>query len=97
MSSRRNASAIHWVSPSSQPCSLRPMSGGAGLLEIELEGDLVAVHSRNCLLRQGDDEDGYRELAEFEFTVSLQRCQIDWSISDRKEDGEIERSAYFQQ
>lgn len=77
MPTRRNASAIHWVSPGNEPCTLVPMSGGAGLLEIELDGDLVAVHSRNCLLRQGDDEDGYRELAEYEFAVSLQRCQID--------------------
>jgi len=97
MSTRRNASAIHWVSPANEACSLSPMSGGAGLLEIELLGDLVAVHSRNCLLRHGDDDDGYRELAEYEFAVSLQRCQIDWSISDRKEEAETERSAYFQQ
>ena len=73
------------------------MSGGAGLLEIELEGDRVAVHSRNCLLRTLDESDGYSELAEFEFTLSLQRCQIDWSIAERSDSSDIERSAYFTQ
>ena len=95
MSSRRSASAIHWVTPANRSCSLSSLSGGAGLLEIELNGDLVAVHSRNCLL-QGDNDD-FRELAEYEFTLSLQRCQIDWSMEDRREDNSIERSVYFKQ
>lgn len=98
MSTRRSASAIHWVSPGNQPRSLTPMSGGAGLLEIEIDGDQVAVHSRNCLLRiEAPSDEDYIELAEYEFTVSLQRCQIDWSIAERNEANDIERSAFFTQ
>ena len=97
MAIRRSAQAIYWNSPSGNACSLIPMSGGAGLLEVELHDDMVAVHSRNCMLKDGDGDDAYTELSEYEFVLALQRCQIDWSMKERTPDAEIERSAYFSQ
>lgn len=91
---RRSAATIIWTNPGGERCLLSPMSGGKGLLEIELLGDQVAVHSRNCGLLEGDE---FTELSEFEFTLSLQRCQINWSCHERIEDGDVERSAYFAQ
>lgn len=90
---RRTASTIAWQSPDGQSCSLVPMSGGKGLLEVELQDDIVAIHSRNCLLKRGDDA---VEAASFECTLALQRCQIDWQFTERSEDTEIERSQFFQ-
>lgn len=90
---RRTASTILWQSPDGQCCSLVPMSGGRGLLEVELQDDIVAIHSRNCLLTRGDDA---VEAAEFECTLALQRCQIDWQFAELAEGGEIERSQFFQ-
>lgn len=90
---RRAASTVMWESPNGQSCSITPMSGGRGLLEVELHDDIVAIHSRNCLLVNGDDS---VEAAEFECTMALQRCQINWLFSERAEDTEIERSQFFQ-
>ena len=70
------------------------MSGGQGLLEIEMFGEMVAVHSRNCVLTEGDE---FTELAEFEFNISMSRCMITWSCIERTADTEIERSAFFAQ
>lgn len=96
---RRRAINIKWAAPSGKACSLSPMSGGQGLLEIEvIEGIVVVIHSRNCLLVEGQgDEEDFTEVAEFEATVPLQRCQITWSFTERTEDTVVERSAYFAQ
>ena len=91
---RRSAAAVYWTNPAGKACALTPMSGGQGLLEIEIQDDLVNVHSRNCLLIVDDDAS---ELAEYEFTLSLQRCQLHWSILERTEETEIERSKYYSQ
>lgn len=92
---RRSASAFKWASPTGQACTLIPMSGGRGLLEIEIFDDLVAVHCRHCLMNI-DDED-YKEIAEYELAVPLQRCQIDWSFVEAEEADEVERSQFFAQ
>ena len=92
---RRAASTITWTAPSGQACTLTPMSGGRGLLEVEIFDDLVAIHSRNCLLKTGDED--FQEVAELEMTVSLQRCQITWTEVEAAEASDIERSAFFQQ
>lgn len=92
---RRSADTIKWTAPSGQSCSLTPMSGGQGLLEIELHDSTVIVHSRNCLLIEGEGDEAFREVAEFEATLSLQRCQINWKLTERTEDAMVERSAYF--
>ena len=92
---RRSASSFKWASPTGQACTLTPMSGGRGLLEIEIFNDLVAVHSRNCLMNI-DDED-YQEVAEFELAMSLHRCEINWSFVEAKEADQIERSQFFAQ
>lgn len=92
--SRRSASNIIWLSPSGETCSLVPMSGGRGLLEVEIHGDLVCVHSRNCMLKEGDE---YTELSEYEFALSLQRCQLNWSCLEHVPEAAVERSAYFSQ
>ena len=92
---RRSASTLFWASPTGRACTLTPMSGGRGLLELEIIDDVVAVHSRNCLLNT-DDED-FQEIAELEMTISLQRCQINWTMVERAEADEIERSQFFKQ
>lgn len=92
---RRRADNIKWTAPSGSTSSLTPMSGGQGLLEIELQDNVVIIHSRNCLLVESEDE--FIEAAEFEATLSLHRCLITWSFEERKEDTEVERSAYFAQ
>lgn len=96
---RRAATTLSWSAPCGRSCILSPLSGGQGLLEIEIHDDLVAVHSRNCLLHtvSESEEDDYTELAEYEITLSLQRCVITWTQLERTEAGDIERSAYFSQ
>lgn len=96
---RRRADTIQWIAPSGKACLLTPMSGGQGLLEIELIDESVVIHSRNCLLKETDkdNEEDFIEVAEFEATVSLSRCQINWSFTERTEDNTVERSAYFAQ
>jgi len=72
------------------------MSGGQGMLEIEIiDGQIVVVHSRNCLLIQGNGDDAYTEVAEYEVTMSIDRCQVNWVFKDREQEEEIERSKYF--
>ncbi len=92
---RRSADSFHWTSPKHEPCSLTPMSGGQGMLEIEIIDQTVIVHSRNCLLVQGTGDDAYTEVAEFEITMALDRCQINWVFKDKEQEVEVERSAYF--
>lgn len=92
---RRSAATLCWTTPSGQTCTLSPLSGGLGILEVEVRDDVVDVHSRNCVLHTNDEEDSYTELAEFEFSVSLHRCQINWSLVEKTETGDIERSKYF--
>ncbi len=92
---RRRADNIKWDSPSENPCSLTPMSGGLGLLEIEIiDASVLVIHSRNCLLVEGDE---FMEAAEFEATLPLSRCQITWKLVERSDDTQIERSVYFDQ
>ena len=92
---RRRATNIKWLAPTGTPSSLTPQSGGQGILEIEvLDANVVIIHSRNCLLVEGSDED-FVEVAEFEATIPLDRCQITWSFLERSEADHVERSAYF--
>lgn len=94
---RRRADNIKWQAPNGTAASLTPMSGGRGLLEIELiEGNVVLIHSRNCLLVEGTNDE-FMEVAEFEATIPLNRCQITWKLLERSDDTEVERSAYFAQ
>lgn len=93
---RRRADNIQWLAPSGRSASLSPMSGDRGLLEIELLDGMVAVHSRNCLLVQGEDDD-FMEVAEFEATLPLVRCQITWKLLEHSESTQVERSVYFAQ
>lgn len=92
---RRAADSFHWTSPKLEACSLTPMSGGQGMLEIEINDGRVIVHSRNCLLIQGNGDDAYTEVAEYEVSMSLDRCQINWVFKDKEQEVEVERSAYF--
>ena len=40
---RRSAASIVWSDPAGNACTLTPMSGGKGLLEIELSEDVVVI------------------------------------------------------
>lgn len=94
---RRSAMAFYWSSPLGESCALIPESSGGGLLEVEVLGDLVSIHSRNCLLKISNGKVVKSHLAEYEFSTSLQRCQITWAISKRKEGEVVERSVHFRQ
>ena len=89
---RHTASALYWTSPLGKGCTLLPMDGGRGLLEIEIQDNVVIVHSRKCLHIINKEE---TPLAEYEFTIPLQRCQIEWSRVKQTKETEVERSAYF--
>lgn len=89
---RRNANCIHWEAPNGEAYSLSPLSDD-GLLEIEMHDDLISVHSRNCSLVTVEEE---ITLAEYECSLSLHRCHIEWSKVHRTKATEVERSAYFQ-
>ena len=92
---RRRADNIKWLGPNGKGSSLTPMSGGRGLLEIELmDANVVMIHSRNCLLVEGGD-DSFMEVAEFEATLPLDRCQITWKLLEKSDATEVERSAYY--
>ena len=94
---RRPASSIHWAVPGGHACSLSPMSGGQGMLEIEIQEGMVVIHSRNCLLIERGPEESYTELGEFESTMSLDRCQITWHSVQKEDNDDVERSKYFRQ
>ena len=94
---RRPAVSFHWIAPDNTPCSLTPMSGGQGMLEIEITEGMAIVHSRNCLLLKGADGEDFTEVGEFEMTICLSRVQIHWHYTEKAEEDGVERSAYFTQ
>lgn len=94
---RRPAVSFHWLSPSDEPCTLTPMSGGQGMLEVEIMGGMAIVHSRNCLYIKGAGDDAFHEIGEFEMTICLSRCEIHWHYSEKSDDDSVERSMYFTQ
>jgi hypothetical protein len=93
---RRPATHVFWQSPIGLLCTLEPLDR-TGVLEIDVLDGEVLVHSRNCLLSMGTGADAEEtEYAEFEFSVALDRCQINWHTVEKTPDADIERSIHFQ-
>ena len=94
---RRPATRMFWQSPIGVLSSLEPLDR-TGILELDIFDGEVMVHSRNCLLSVGTGADAQEiEYAEYEFSVALDRCQIEWHVVEKTPDTDIERSIHFKQ
>lgn len=94
---RRPAEIMYWKSPLEEVCTLQPLDR-TGAIEVDVVEGEVLVHSRNVLLSVGTGTDADdQEYAELEFSVALDRCQINWRVVEKATVAEIERSIHFHQ
>ncbi len=95
---RQPAMTVFWQSPAGQACSLAPLAGSHGILEVDVVESQVIIHGRNCVQRTWttDEEEAEEQaFSEIELSLPLTRCQINWNVLEKKEADEVERSIHF--
>ena len=94
---RRAAEIMFWKSPLDQKCTLQPLDD-KGTIELDIVDGEVHVHSRNCLYTvETDAETIDFELSEFEFSIPMSQCQINWHSVEKGTVEEVERCIHFRE